>query len=794
MSKLTLNDIEPQIEGAKWSGDELRGQCPLCGSSTGLAANENGILKIHCHACDASFEKFIDYFSGSLAKDYSSASKPIKPSKPKLTAEQAAKEAHSIWKQSRPADPNQAYLAKKGIEPHGARQEQDGNLIIPARNIYSEITTLQRIFPSGDKRFLLGGTKKGSFFILNEQQIDPNKTTYLCEGFATAASVQKATGKPTICAFDAGNLKPVAEALRQRYSDLKIVICGDDDKFRKDGSLKDNTEENKGRESATATAIAVNGKVCFPSFKSDEGKPTDFNDLHQREGLKIVAAQIKGAMTPPEQEESTSTQDRAAKINARIEKLVHLDPVSQDIERKKIIHECKVTAKTIDAVLASMRKAATEETTAIVADVEPWPEKVNGAKLLSLMSEVFSRYVILPDNMDSVLAVWALLTYCYDQFRILPQIAIYSPEKRCGKSTLLEILHAFVLRGLIASNISSAAVYRTIEKFKPCLFIDEADTFYKENIELQGICNSGHTKKTAFVIRIEGDNHDPVRFSTWGPKVISLIGSLKDTQHDRSIVVPMRRKLPDEQVQKMPFDIEVDYLDIRQQCARWANDNKDKLLSVSPKIPETGNDRQADNWYPLFAIAECVGDSWPEIISKALQGIAEDTDDSDSIAIRLLRDIESIFKSTCMDKISSEEIVESLKKLEDSPWSDWNYGRGLTQNALSRQLRHFKIKPIQQWVNSKNQRGYSLKQFKDTFTRYLSTPEPPVLSARPLEANNYVPFPDFQCDRSKKALALEKQQKATARLGYSTLSLEIGGTDETKTETSKAANSEFMSF
>ncbi len=189
---------------------------------------------------------------------------------------------------------NHPYLEKKGVSDHGAKLDDHGKLIIPARNIYGEITTVQTIAANGEKRFLNGGTKKGSSFTLDDQIINPNGIANITEGFSTAATVQEATGKPTICAFDAGNLLPVAEAIRGRYSDVEIVICGDDDRFK---------DKNTGREKATAAAIAVGGKVCFPSFKSDDGKPTDFNDLHQREGLEVVRTQIGAAKMPDAERE-----------------------------------------------------------------------------------------------------------------------------------------------------------------------------------------------------------------------------------------------------------------------------------------------------------------------------------------------------------------------------------------------------------------------------------------------------------------------------------------------------------
>ena len=94
--------------------------------------------------------------------------------------------------------------------------------------------------------------------------------------------------------------------------------------------------------------------------------------------------------------------------------------------------------------------------------------------LLDTISEKISKYVILPDGAREPIATWCVLTYCYDAFRILPILGIVSPTKRCGKTTLLETLQGLVNKSLIASNISPAAVFRTIHKHNPTLLIDEA--------------------------------------------------------------------------------------------------------------------------------------------------------------------------------------------------------------------------------------------------------------------------------------------------------------------------------
>ena len=131
----------------------------------------------------------------------------------------------------------------------------------------------------------------------------------------------------------------------------------------------------------------------------------------------------------------------------------------------------------------------------------------------------------------------------------------------------------------------------------------------KDNEELRGILNSGHTKAAANVIR--NVDHKARRFSTWAPKAIATIGTLADTLEDRAVVVRLQRKPPGASVERLGRRDNADFAALRGQAARWAADNFGKLADPDPKMPDL-NDRAADNWHPLLAIADLVGGTWPE--------------------------------------------------------------------------------------------------------------------------------------------------------------------------------------
>src|SRR6266403_632726 len=139
--------------------------------------------------------------------------------------------------------------------------------------------------------------------------------------------------------------------------------------------------------------------------------------------------------------------------------------------------------------------------TPLSSDVAPWPQPVDVQSLLCEIAELLRRFVVLPRWGAETLALWTLHTYAYQLRDVTTYIGLESPEKRCGKTTLLSVLHELTNRAVASSNISPPAFFRVIEDLSPTLLIDEVDTFLNSNDQLRGILNSGYHKKTAFVLR-----------------------------------------------------------------------------------------------------------------------------------------------------------------------------------------------------------------------------------------------------------------------------------------------------
>lgn len=166
---------------------------------------------------------------------------------------EAAERAQRLWQSARPADPAHPYLVRKGIKPYGMRQLHD-RLLVAARDVDGVMHTVQFISPAGEKKFLTGGRTRGCYFGIGR----PRDVLLVAEGVATAASLYAATGWATAVAFFAGNLLPVAQALRGRFPRMTLVLCADNDH---------QTPGNPGLTAARQAAQAVGGVVAVPNFQ-----------------------------------------------------------------------------------------------------------------------------------------------------------------------------------------------------------------------------------------------------------------------------------------------------------------------------------------------------------------------------------------------------------------------------------------------------------------------------------------------------------------------------------------------
>ncbi|MGI6656302.1 MAG: zincin-like metallopeptidase domain-containing protein [Desulfobulbus sp.] len=203
--------------------------------------------------------------------------------------EKAKKRAYARWMNAAAVE-NHPYLEKKGIEGLAVRQDSHGNLVVPGYDLETGcLQTLEYISPTGGKWFEKGCPKKGAMCVLPDQPaLKDAEVVLMVEGYATGVSVHQATGLPVAVAFDAGNIKDAALAIKQKLPNARLTICADNDPPRPDGT---NIGVMRAKEAA---AVVPGAKVVVADFSQDEKSRglTDFNDLHQVRGLDAVRGAI----------------------------------------------------------------------------------------------------------------------------------------------------------------------------------------------------------------------------------------------------------------------------------------------------------------------------------------------------------------------------------------------------------------------------------------------------------------------------------------------------------------------
>lgn len=219
--------------------------------------------------------------------------------------------AAALWNRARAGvDARHPYLVNKQVPAIGLRQLEDW-LVVPVCDGAGLLHSLAFIHAGGSKRFLQGGAVEGHYHVLGD--LRAARALLLCEGYATGASLHRASGWPVVVGFHCANLLPVAQDLYRHFPQTALVIAGDDDRY---------TPGNPGRRAAEEAARRVGGAVILPDFTglATASEPTDFNDLQVLGGLSRLQASLQGPLAaalpagvrPPETATHPLTPGRGA--------------------------------------------------------------------------------------------------------------------------------------------------------------------------------------------------------------------------------------------------------------------------------------------------------------------------------------------------------------------------------------------------------------------------------------------------------------------------------------------------
>jgi len=681
--------------------------------------------------------------SSSLSHEDKARRDELKAARLKREAEGYAKAAESArrrWSNAKEANADHAYLKKKSVGAHGLRKAYDA-LLVP---IYDgdELISIQSIDADGAKLFAKDSRTAGGCFMIGE----PSGAVVIAEGYATGASIFEATSLPVVIAFNAGNIAAAAKRMRARFPAAKIIVAADDD-YRTEAERG----VNPGKREAQKAAAAVGGVVIVPPFDRSAGDVgTDWNDFAQARGADAVKEAFMKIGEPDN--------------GGEIARLAALSPIEYDKQREASAERLGCRVSTLDAEVKKHREATEhkKECVSLCGDVEPCDEPVNLAELLDDVRATIRQFIVCEPETATAAALWIGFTWIIDHVQVAPLAIITAPEKRCGKTQLLDIIGRLSRRSLFASNISPAATFRVIEAKSPTLLIDEADAFFRDNEELRGVINSGHTRTSAYVIRTVGDNFEVKQFSTWAAKAIAGIGKLSDTIMDRAVILPLRRKGPEEKIKRLRHAEPGLFEMLARKLARFGKDHGAAIGRTSPALPGALNDRAQDNWEPLLAIADFAGGRWPADSRRAALAISGDGKDNRSAGEELLSDIRDIFDSASVERIALADLHKRLIDDETAPWATLNRGKPMSPRQLGARLKGFGIVAKAVHISAyEKPKGFHRKSFADAWTRYIDRAAPDGSAASSPDT------PSPPVTRSPSSVSSEKQvtEPVTEKVG-----------------------------
>jgi hypothetical protein len=469
---------------------------------------------------------------------------------------------------------------------------------------------------------------------------------------------------------------------------------------------------------------AENQAACSPPLDATEvARVAASAERYPVGSGNVSVAEVLKASGAGSLDEAASVAEREEVVRRLKTAASSLDSTGRAVLRDELVRRLGFSAGVADSILQQTKAGDSklQGGAMLFTDPEAWPDPVLGAALLAELVSTIQAYVVLPVPCAVAIAVWILHTHALDAAQISPRLAIISPEKRCGKSTVLKLLGALVRRPLHTTNVTTAVVFRAIEAYQPTLLVDEADTFLREHDELRGVLNAGHDRQSARVARCVGDDSEPRVFAVWAPVAFAGIGKQHDTLMDRSVVIAMKRRSSSEKVAPFRRAQREALGALHRKCVRWASDNLERLRVAEPEAVPGLDDRAVDNWEGLLAIADVAGGGWPEQARAAAQALssAERAGQSDAHGELLLADVRDIFTDADTTAIPAKTLLARLLRMDERPWPEASRGQPLTARQLGVRLGRFGIGSRTVRTGPATARCYVRSDFDDAFSRYL---------------------------------------------------------------------------
>ena len=350
---------------------------------------------------------------------------------------------------------------------------------------------------------------------------------------------------------------------------------------------------------------------------------------------------------------------------------------------------------------------------------------------LDLVEAYLTRFVAFPsDHALVVCSLWAAHTYLVDCAETSPRLAAMSEEKASGKTRLLEILAQLVKDPILSMSATPAVIVRLVSKGAPTILLDEIDGVFGSvkaqdaNADLRSILNGGYRRGSkVYRCTTHGQKIETEELDPFAPVAVAGLRDLPDTLASRSIIIRMKRRAPDEHVELFRYRIHPAQAEpIREALAEWCAEHAETLTDSEPDLPEGIEDRTADCWEPLLAIADMAGGEWPAKARAAAVALTRSAiEDSTSRGVSLLEHVREAFDGET--HIATAVLLDLLRDRDELPWKDIK-GKPLDSRGLAVRLKGYGIKSKTVRIGETTAKGYDSTDFADAWKRYLPSPEP----------------------------------------------------------------------
>jgi hypothetical protein len=417
--------------------------------------------------------------------------------------------------------------------------------------------------------------------------------------------------------------------------------------------------------------------------------------------------------------EAGARQASSDSINVSAAEIARLQSLNQlDYERQRVAAAKKLSVRVsaLDTVVSQRRRNGRDERRALAAaNVEPWPGPIDGAKLLDDAAAFVGRFVAHPSK-DAHIAhvLWIGHTHFMNCWESTPRLAVMSEEPTSGKSRLLEVTEHLVPNPVMTIGPSESYLFRKIgdEDFRPTILFDEIDTVFGPKAPpaegIRRLLNAGH-RRGAKVGRTVVGNGKPYTEDIPAYAAVAVAGlhldELPDTLRKRAVIIKMRTRLKTEKVESWRIRLhEPQARELGRKLMVWAASVENKIQW--PELPQGIEDRDADVWEPLIAVADAAGGDWPDKSRIAAVGLVTLTQhQAMSRGVRLLRDLRTVWGDA-----RAWHTADLLAKLHCLPESEWKAVEGrrnaLDDRGLAKLLSGYDISSDDIKIGGKTLKGY----------------------------------------------------------------------------------------